>query len=90
MLKEQVDVLLRENSVLKRAFMIQRDRQKEYEKGNEELEHLKQLVTQYQEQVRTLEAKGRTRIYRYLRIEVCNPLPMILVKPPDERGSMDI
>ncbi|THU73876.1 hypothetical protein C4D60_Mb04t27460 [Musa balbisiana] len=54
-LKEQVEVLLRENSVLKRAVAIQHDRQKEYEEKSQELQHLKQLVSQYQEQVRTLE-----------------------------------
>ncbi|CAL9155287.1 unnamed protein product [Musa hybrid cultivar] len=54
-LKEQVEVLLRENSVLKRAVAIQHDRQKEYEEKSHELQHLKQLVSQYQEQVRTLE-----------------------------------
>ncbi|THU61430.1 hypothetical protein C4D60_Mb07t23190 [Musa balbisiana] len=55
MLKEQVEVLVRENTVLKRAVAIQHDRQKEYEERSQELQHLKQLVSQYQEQVRTLE-----------------------------------
>ncbi|XP_042378199.1 uncharacterized protein LOC121971133 isoform X2 [Zingiber officinale] len=55
MLKEQVEILLRENSVLKRAVSIQHERQKEFEERSQELQHLKQLVAQYQEQVRTLE-----------------------------------
>lgn len=55
MLKEQVEILMRENSVLKRAVSIQHERQKEFEERSQELQHLKQLVAQYQEQVRTLE-----------------------------------
>lgn len=55
MLKEQVELVLRENSVLKRAVSIQHERQKEFEERSQELQHLKQLVAQYQEQVRTLE-----------------------------------
>lgn len=55
MLKEQVEALIQENTILKRAVSIQHERQKEYEERNQELEHLKQLVSQYQEQLRTLE-----------------------------------
>lgn len=55
MLKEQVEVLLKENTILKRAVAIQHDRQKEHDEKSQELQHLKQLVAQYQEQLRTLE-----------------------------------
>jgi hypothetical protein len=55
MLKEQVEALIQENTILKRAVSIQHERQKEYEERNQELQHLKQLVSQYQEQLRTLE-----------------------------------
>lgn len=54
-LKEQIELLLRENTILKRAVAIQHERQKEFEDKNLELQHLKQLVAQYQEQLRTLE-----------------------------------
>ncbi|TYK29606.1 CUE domain-containing protein [Cucumis melo var. makuwa] len=54
-LKEQIEVLLRENTILKRAVAIQHERQKEFEDKNLELQHLKQLLAQYQEQLRTLE-----------------------------------
>ena len=57
MLKEQVEALLQENIILKRAVSIQHERQKESEERNQELQHLKQVVTQYQEQLRTLEVK---------------------------------
>ena len=56
-LKEQIEVLLRENKILKRAVAIQHERQKEFEHKNLELQHLKQLVAQYQEQLRTLEVR---------------------------------
>ncbi|KAL6603770.1 hypothetical protein ACP70R_044131 [Stipagrostis hirtigluma subsp. patula] len=55
MLKEQLTVVLRENAVLKRAVAIQHERQKEFDDRTQEVENLKQLVLQYQEQVRTLE-----------------------------------
>lgn len=55
MLKEQLTVVLRENSVLKRAVAIQHERQKEFDERSHEVQNLKQLVLQYQEQVRTLE-----------------------------------
>ena len=55
LLKQQIEVLIQENTVLKRAVAIQHERQKEYQDKNHELQHLKQLVSQYQEQLRTLE-----------------------------------
>ena len=59
-LKEQVEVLLRDNNILKRAVAIQHERQKELQmktlEGNQEIQHLKQLVGQYQQQIQTLEA----------------------------------
>lgn len=55
MLKEQIELLLRENSILKRAVSIQHERQKEYDDKTQEVQHLKQLVSQYQERIRTLE-----------------------------------
>ena len=57
MLKEQIEVFLRENSILKRAVAIQHERQKEYDDRNQEVQQLKQLVAQYQQQLRTLEVK---------------------------------
>lgn len=57
MLKEQVEGLLRENGILKRAVAIQHERQKEFDDKNQEVQQLKQLVTQYQEQLTTLQVK---------------------------------
>ncbi|XWS20449.1 hypothetical protein CRYUN_Cryun31cG0102100 [Craigia yunnanensis] len=58
LLKEQIEVLIQENTVLKRAVAIQHERQKEYQDKNHELQHLKQLLSQYQEQLRTLEVNN--------------------------------
>ncbi|CAI0629340.1 unnamed protein product [Linum tenue] len=57
-LKEQVQLLIHENTILKRAVTIQHERQKEFDDRNQELQHLKQLVAQYQDQLRTLEVCG--------------------------------
>ena len=58
MLKEQVEALLHENIILKWTVGIQHERQKEREERNQELQHLKQMVTQYQKQLRTLEVEA--------------------------------
>ena len=55
MLKEQAEGILRENTILKRAVAIQHERQKEYDERNQEVQHMKQVVAQYQEQLRNLE-----------------------------------
>ncbi|CAN1240765.1 hypothetical protein LINPERPRIM_LOCUS4664 [Linum perenne] len=57
-LKGQVQLLIHENTILKRAVSIQHERQKEFEDRNQELQHLKQLVAQYQDQLRTLEVNN--------------------------------
>ncbi|KAL6888795.1 hypothetical protein ACP4OV_009821 [Aristida adscensionis] len=55
MLKEQLAIILRENAVLKRGVAIQHERQKEFDVRTQEVQSLKQLVLQYQEQIKTLE-----------------------------------
>lgn len=57
MLKQQVEDLLQENNILKRAFAVQHERQKEFEDRGNEVNQLKQMVAQYQEQLRTLEVR---------------------------------
>ncbi|PHT52328.1 hypothetical protein CQW23_06790 [Capsicum baccatum] len=58
MLKQQLEALIRENAILKRAVSIQHERQKEYEDRGNELNQLKQSLAQYQEQLRTLEVNN--------------------------------
>ena len=57
LLKEQMQALIQENTILKRAVSIQHERQKEFEESSQELQQLKQLVSQYQDQLRTLEVE---------------------------------
>ncbi|KAM3228381.1 hypothetical protein ACQJBY_059808 [Aegilops geniculata] len=54
-LKEQLAIALRENAVLKRGVAIQHERQKEFDDKTQEVHNLKQLILQYQEQLKTLE-----------------------------------
>ncbi|KAK6156524.1 hypothetical protein DH2020_010772 [Rehmannia glutinosa] len=57
-LKQQLEALIQGNTILKRAVTIQHERQKEFEEMGQELHQLKQLVSQYQEQLRTLEVNN--------------------------------
>ncbi|GAB2269501.1 hypothetical protein Dimus_004418 [Dionaea muscipula] len=58
---QKENVMLKEqNTILKHAVVIQHERQKEYEDMARELQHLKQLVPQYQEQLRNLEVSNYT------------------------------
>ncbi|XP_065003830.1 uncharacterized protein LOC135636158 [Musa acuminata AAA Group] len=57
-MKEKTRVLLGENNLLKRAVAMQHDRQKNYDEICQESQHLNQLVSQYQEQLRTLEVNN--------------------------------
>ncbi|KAL6596897.1 hypothetical protein ACP70R_047031 [Stipagrostis hirtigluma subsp. patula] len=56
--KEQFEAVIRENTILKKAVAIQHERQKEHDERSQELQQLKQLVVQYQEQVRNLEVNN--------------------------------
>ncbi|KAG2324570.1 hypothetical protein Bca52824_007298 [Brassica carinata] len=56
--QQQVEALIKDNTVLKRAVAIQHERQKALEDANQQLEFLKQLVPQYQEKVRNLEVNN--------------------------------
>ncbi|KAK8503417.1 hypothetical protein V6N12_034812 [Hibiscus sabdariffa] len=75
MLKEQIGALIQENTVLKRAVAIQHERQKEYQDKNQELQHLKQLVSQYQEQLRTLEVNNYALIMHLKQAHPSNSIP---------------
>ncbi|KAL9249293.1 hypothetical protein AKJ16_DCAP18730 [Drosera capensis] len=58
--QKEISVLKEHNTILKQAVVIQHERQKEYEGMAQELQHLKQLVPQYQEQLRNLEVTNYT------------------------------
>ncbi|KAH9666749.1 CUE domain-containing protein [Citrus sinensis] len=46
-LKEQIETVIRENSILKRAVAIQHERQKDYENRNREVEYQKHMINNY-------------------------------------------
>lgn len=54
-LKEQLQGLLRDNQILKRAVTIQHERNSDHDEKVKEVQHLKNVIGQYQEQVRGLE-----------------------------------
>ncbi|XP_022872823.1 uncharacterized protein LOC111391791 isoform X2 [Olea europaea var. sylvestris] len=75
MLKEQIEALLRDNVILKRAVSIQRERQKEYDESNQEVQQLKRLVAQYQEQLRTLEVNNYALTMHLRLAQQSNSIP---------------
>ncbi|MCD7449464.1 hypothetical protein HAX54_052426 [Datura stramonium] len=75
MLKEQIEVFLRENAILKRAVSIQHERQKEYDDRNQEVQQLKQLITQYQEQIKTLEVNNYALTMHLRQAQQSNSIP---------------
>ncbi|KAG8075168.1 hypothetical protein GUJ93_ZPchr0006g43923 [Zizania palustris] len=75
MLKEQLAVVLRENAILKRAVAIQHERQKEFDGRSQEVQSLKQLVLQYQEQLRTLEINNYALTMHLKQAQQNNSIP---------------
>lgn len=59
-LKENLQTLLRDNQILKRAVSIQHDRNLELEEKAREVQQLKHVISQYQDQVRSLELNNYT------------------------------
>lgn len=54
-MKEHLQSLLNDNQILKRAVAIQHERNVEQEEKTREVQNLKLLLNQYQEQIRSLE-----------------------------------
>ncbi|KAL8158722.1 hypothetical protein V2J09_000259 [Rumex salicifolius] len=73
--QEQIQALLHENGILKRAVSIQHERQKECDSKVHEVEHLKQLVSQYQEQIRTLEVNNYALSMHLKQAQQSNSMP---------------
>jgi len=81
--KEQFEAVIRENTILKKAFAIQHERQKEQDARSQELQQLKQLVVQYQEQVRSLEVHHLCSIILFHRSFLLQaPKQLMLFLPP--------
>ncbi|OEL25759.1 hypothetical protein BAE44_0013223 [Dichanthelium oligosanthes] len=81
MLKEQLTIILRENAVLKRGVAIQHERQKEFDVRTQEADSLKQLVLQYQEQLKTLEINNYALRVHLKQAQQNNSMPGRF--PPD-------
>ncbi|PIA39041.1 hypothetical protein AQUCO_02700307v1 [Aquilegia coerulea] len=74
-LKEQLQSLLRDNHILKRAVSIQHERNLEQEEKSREVEQLKLLINQYQEQHRTLEINNYTLKLHLQRAQESSSIP---------------
>ncbi|KAL3618365.1 hypothetical protein CASFOL_038686 [Castilleja foliolosa] len=74
MLKERNEALVSDNSILKRAVAIQHERQKESDGKNQEALQLKQLVAQYQEQLRTLEMNNYALTVQLRQAQLSKPV----------------
>ncbi|KAF2301383.1 hypothetical protein GH714_023512 [Hevea brasiliensis] len=72
MLKEHIEVLMQENSILKRAVAIQHERQKEFEDKHRELQ---QLASQYQQQLKTLEVNNYALMMHLRQAQQSSPIP---------------
>uniref|UniRef100_A0A804LE57 G domain-containing protein n=1 Tax=Zea mays TaxID=4577 RepID=A0A804LE57_MAIZE len=78
---------IRENAVLKRGVAIQHERQKEFDVRTQEVDSLKEMVLQYQEQLRTLEASTPTWFCRASASTRGRTPPCILpAAPPPSRS----
>lgn len=75
MLKQQIEDLLQENAFLKRVFATQHERQKEFEDRENEVNQLKQMVAQYQEQLRTLEVNNYALTMHLKQAQQGNSIP---------------
>ncbi|CAN4098410.1 unnamed protein product [Withania somnifera] len=68
-------MIFRDNAILKRAVAIQHERQKELNDKNQEVLQLKQLIAQYQEQLRTLEVNNYSLKMHLQQAQQCNSIP---------------
>ncbi|KAL1292789.1 hypothetical protein HN51_053350 [Arachis hypogaea] len=81
LLKEQIQVLIKERNSFKNAFRIQHERFSDYDQKNQELQQLKQLASQYQQQIRTLEVNNYALAMHLKQAQQSNPFPGHF--PPD-------
>ncbi|KAF9600869.1 hypothetical protein IFM89_013465 [Coptis chinensis] len=74
-LKEHLQGLLKDNQILKRAVAIQHVRNSEQEEKLKEVEHLKHMINQYQDQLRTLEINNYTLKLHLQRAQESSSIP---------------
>ncbi|ESQ27032.1 hypothetical protein EUTSA_v10019034mg [Eutrema salsugineum] len=73
--QQQLEALIKDNTVLKRAVAIQHERQKAFDDANQQLELLKHLIPQYQEKLRTLEVNNYALRMHLQQVEHGNSMP---------------
>ncbi|KAL2609280.1 hypothetical protein R1flu_027853 [Riccia fluitans] len=78
-LKEQIQGLLRDNHILKRAVAIQHERQVEHEERSRELQAVKQLLAQHQEQLRMLEVNNYALTMHLRKAQEGSSIPAVQV-----------
>ncbi|KAI3944518.1 hypothetical protein MKX01_001033 [Papaver californicum] len=74
-MKEHLQNMLRDNSILKRAVAIQHERNLEHEVKVREVEQLKHAIGQFQEQIRTLEMNNYTLKVHLQRAQGSSSIP---------------
>ncbi|KAM0953567.1 putative ubiquitin system component CUE, UBA-like superfamily [Dioscorea sansibarensis] len=74
-LKEQLVCLLRDNQILKKAVAIQHERNLENDERLKEVQQLKHIISQYEEQVRTLELHNYTLKVHLQRAQEDSSIP---------------
>lgn len=74
-LKEQLQCLLRDNQILKRAVSIQHAHNSAFEEKFKEVQQLKNIISQYQEQVRTLELNNYALKIHLQRAQEASSIP---------------
>ncbi|KAF8050140.1 hypothetical protein N665_2038s0013 [Sinapis alba] len=72
--QQQVEDLMKDNTVLKRAVAIQHERQKAFEDANQQVDLLKQVIPQYQDKIRNLEMNNYALNLRLQQVEQGNPM----------------
>ncbi|XP_057971309.1 uncharacterized protein LOC131160039 isoform X2 [Malania oleifera] len=74
-LREHLQSLLRDNQILKRAVAIQHERNLEQEEKTKEVQQLKHMLCQYQEQLRNLELSNYTLKLHLQRAQESSCIP---------------
>ncbi|XP_042510070.1 uncharacterized protein LOC122085643 isoform X2 [Macadamia integrifolia] len=74
-LREHLHSLLRDNQILKRAVAIQHERNLEQEDRAREVQQLKHVISQYQEQLQTLELNNYTLKLHLQRAQESSSIP---------------
>ncbi|KAJ0987753.1 hypothetical protein J5N97_006109 [Dioscorea zingiberensis] len=74
-IKEQLQCLLRDNQILKKAVAIQHERSLEQEEKLKEIQQLKHVLGKYQEQIQTLERNNYTLRIHLQRAHESSSIP---------------